>query len=76
MRELDQKHPRLRLSFEEYERLRHEVLERDAWRCQDCGSLKTLHVHHLTKRSDLGDDVPENLITLCARCHWRRHKLA
>ena len=70
-----QKQPRLRLSFGEYDALRTRVLERDGWRCQDCGSLKTLQVHHLKKRSDLGDDASDNLITLCVNCHRRRHKL-
>jgi hypothetical protein len=28
-----------------------------------------LSVHHIDKRSQLGDDVPENLITLCLKHH-------
>ncbi len=27
------------------------VLERDEWRCQKCGSLENLQVHHKIKRS-------------------------
>jgi len=38
---------RIRLSQEKYEKLRHEVLKRDGWRCQMCGSSKDLHVHHI-----------------------------
>jgi 5-methylcytosine-specific restriction endonuclease McrA len=49
------------------------VLERDSWRCQNCGSSGDLHVHHLAKRSKLGDDALDNLITLCATCHSRVH---
>jgi len=30
---------------------------------------KNLQVHHLVKRSQLGDDAEGNLITLCAICH-------
>jgi 5-methylcytosine-specific restriction endonuclease McrA len=69
-----QKRPRMKLRVEEYNQLRHRVLERDAWRCQDCGSSKDLHVHHLVKRSKLGDDALDNLITLCADCHRQRHR--
>ncbi|MEM4204139.1 MAG: HNH endonuclease [Candidatus Methanomethylicaceae archaeon] len=28
-----------------------------------------LEVHHIEKRSQIGDDVPENLITLCHKHH-------
>ena len=73
MQQLRQKRPRLKLSVEEYSLLRHRVLERDAWRCQDCGSFTDLHVHHLAKRSSLGGDALDNLITLCAACHMKRH---
>jgi 5-methylcytosine-specific restriction endonuclease McrA len=70
---LRQKRPRLKLSVEEYNLLRRRVLERDGWRCQDCGSSKNLHIHHLVKRSKLGDDVEGNLVTLCASCHSKQH---
>jgi 5-methylcytosine-specific restriction endonuclease McrA len=73
MQQLPQKRPRLKLSFEEYNLLRDRVLERDGWRCQDCGSSKDLHVHHLAKRSKFGDDASDNLIALCASCHRERH---
>jgi 5-methylcytosine-specific restriction endonuclease McrA len=73
MRERHQKKPRLKLDFKKYTSLRKAVLQRDGWRCQECGSLTQLEVHHLVKRSQLGDDVMDNLITLCAHCHRKRH---
>jgi 5-methylcytosine-specific restriction endonuclease McrA len=73
MQRLRQKRPRLKLSIEDYNSLRNRVLERDGWRCQNCGSSKDLHVHHLEKRSKLGDDALDNLITLCANCHQGQH---
>jgi hypothetical protein len=30
-----------------------------------------LQAHHLEKRSQLGDDIPENGISLCNRHHWQ-----
>jgi 5-methylcytosine-specific restriction endonuclease McrA len=73
MDELWQKRPRLKLSVVEYKLLRHSVLERDGWRCQNCGLPNKLHVHHLVKRSKLGSDILDNLITLCAFCHYAEH---
>ena len=70
---LRQKRPRLKLDPEEYTVVRNQVLERDGWRCQECGSMKGLEVHHIKRRSQLGDDVMENLITLCAGCHGKSH---
>ncbi len=73
LQQLRKKRPRLKLSARDYHLLRQRVLERDGWRCQNCGSPKDLHVHHLEKRSKLGDDDLDNLITLCATCHLRGH---
>jgi len=73
MERLRQKQPRLKLDPERYEALRNEVFERDGWRCQDCGSAQMLEPHHVKPRSKLGHDTSENLITLCAGCHGRRH---
>ena len=70
---LRQKEPRLRLEPEEYTVVRNAVLERDGWRCQWCGRMENLQVHHILQRSRLGDDAAENLVTLCAECHHRVH---
>ena len=67
------KQPRLRLDSELYEQLRNEVLRRDGWRCQSCGAMSNLEVHHKEFRSQSGDDSEQNLITLCAVCHDAVH---
>jgi 5-methylcytosine-specific restriction endonuclease McrA len=59
------KTPRLRLAPDAYEQLRQGMLERDTWRCQNCGSMQNLEVHHKTRRSHQGDHEEANLITLC-----------
>ena len=66
--------PRLRLESEEYRQLCREVLQRDNWRCQRCGQIENLQVHHIQWRSRLGDDDAENLIALCAPCHQKAHR--
>jgi 5-methylcytosine-specific restriction endonuclease McrA len=65
--------PRLRLDPLPYERLRQQFLRRDAWRCQSCGTMWNLEIHHKQFRSHSGDDSEENLITLCAECHDAIH---
>ena len=66
--------PRLRLDRMLYERLRQHVLHRDGWRCQSCGTMSNLEVHHKQFRSHSGDDSEENLITLCTECHACMHR--
>ncbi len=74
MADLQPRGPRLRLDPDSYRKLRAEMLERDGWRCQSCGSSNCLQVHHICSRSRLGDDADENLITLCADCHSDIHR--
>jgi 5-methylcytosine-specific restriction endonuclease McrA len=68
------KSPRLRLDSTNYRELYRQVLERDGWRCQVCGSMQNLQVHHLKFRSRSGGDIEQNLITLCAECHEKVHR--
>jgi 5-methylcytosine-specific restriction endonuclease McrA len=68
------KSSRRRLAPKLYETLRQEVLRRDGWRCQSCGALSNLEVHHRELRSQSGDDAEQNLITLCTRCHSFVHQ--
>ena len=65
---------RLWLDPVSYESLRQKVLHRDGWRCQSCGAMSNLEVHHQQFRSDGGDDSDENLITLCNKCHADLHR--
>jgi len=46
-----------------YARLRQQILRRDNWRCQSCGTMTNLEVHHREFRSHSGADTEENLIT-------------
>jgi 5-methylcytosine-specific restriction endonuclease McrA len=64
----------LRLDPESYEGLRQQILRRDGWRCQFCGTMSNLEVHHREFRSHSGTDSDENLITLCTACHTRMHR--
>lgn len=63
----------IQLPNEAYSELRQRVLHRDGWRCQACGSMRNLEVHHRQFRSRSGEDAEENLITLCNTCHSSQH---
>jgi len=65
----------LRLDPLSYEILRQQVLRRDSWRCQSCGTMSNLEVHHKEFRSQSGNDSEANLITLCTACHHETHLL-
>ena len=73
MKPFPAKRRRIRLGADAYHRLHQEILKRDGWRCQACGSLRGLEVHHIQRRSQSGDDSEDNLITLCSDCHRAIH---
>ena len=64
-----------RLDRQSYQKLHKQILRRDGWRCQLCGRGEDLQVHHIEARSRMGPDKEENLMTLCARCHRRVHRM-
>jgi hypothetical protein len=51
------------------ESVKEEVMKRDNYECQICGSKIRLHVHHIISRINGGNHNTENLITLCSSCH-------
>lgn len=65
--------PKVNLDALRYRKLRLQILQRDGWRCQMCGSMQRLQVHHIQFRSHSGADLEENLITLCSECHAQTH---
>lgn len=60
------------------DQVRREVLRRDEYRCVQCGwsrelwnqdDPRHLEAHHLTHHLDGGENVEDNLITICNVCH-------
>lgn len=50
--------------------IRKQVLERDNYTCQSCGTKpKAPHVHHIIPRDKGGSEDLKNLITKCLGCH-------
>jgi 5-methylcytosine-specific restriction endonuclease McrA len=70
------KRKRLRLEPDSYKQLCQQIMKRDGWKCQNCGSSQNLQVHHQQLRSQQGSDEESNLITLCAKCHEALHRAA
>ena len=73
VKRIEPKRRRLWLDPELYEQLRREVLYRDGWRCQSCGTMSNSEVHHRKFRSQSSDDLGDNVITLCTACHASVH---
>lgn len=58
-----------------YDNSKAYVLCRDKHTCTVCAkSPVPLQVHHVIWRSAGGSDLPENLVTLCEKCHNRVHQ--
>jgi hypothetical protein len=66
-----------KLKHPKWQRRRLEVLERDGFKCRDCGeSEKQLHVHHCHyEKGEPWDTSLRFLQTLCEDCHTRRGDL-
>jgi hypothetical protein len=57
-----------------FENVREYVIYRDNHQCRNCGKEdRKLHTHHLESRMT-GGDRPDNLITLCDKCHREYHQ--
>lgn len=48
---------------------RNNILQRDGYSCQYCGSGSRLTVDHVRPKSRGGRDTWENLVTACVRCN-------
>ena len=55
-------------------RLRRQCLERDGWRCRDCGKAGKLEAHHVKPLEAGGADELDNLRALCRDCHIETHR--
>ncbi len=73
-------------AYGDWGEVRALVLARDVWICQGCGRKRSLQVHHMSYRSmtkwqsPFDGHVyvashPDDLVTLCQRCHLRVHRL-
>jgi 5-methylcytosine-specific restriction endonuclease McrA len=54
-------------------KLRTACFNRDDWRCMHCNNRNGLHPHHIKFKSQGGEDVLHNIITVCWICHRAIH---
>jgi 5-methylcytosine-specific restriction endonuclease McrA len=53
-----------------------EILERDNYQCVRCGSYHLEAVpHHVIYRSQGGEGIKRNGVSICLSCHREAHKL-
>jgi len=57
--------------------LRMQALDRDDWKCVECGERRRLEVDHIEPVRDRPDlaYVLSNLQTLCGSCHSRKTRI-
>ncbi len=48
---------------------RFRILERDDYKCRDCGDGEFLNVHHCYYKGEPWDVEDDLLLTLCENCH-------
>ena len=60
---------RLYLMSKRWKKLRGWVLKRDGYRCVKCGDNYRLNVDHMKYPKKVGDELIEDLQTLCFHCH-------
>jgi len=66
---LDKLKGKLLMDFDRLTRLMfRDKLER---KCQDCGSIEDLHIHHKQYKYPI---VKKDLVVLCRRCHHLEHQ--
>lgn len=66
---------KIRLKGVQQKKLHEKVWQRDDCCCAICGQFIEAGVkaHHEPPKSKGGQDIEENLITLCNECHHQRH---
>lgn len=66
--------PGRRYNGRRWDIVRGYVFDRDGHACRECGaSYRLLNCHHKRPVAEGGSYQTWNLITLCHRCHARRH---
>ena len=55
-----------------YKAMNSAILERDGFKCRNCGGDKHLLVHHIDKNDN--HNSLENLMTMCSTCHLKLHR--
>jgi 5-methylcytosine-specific restriction endonuclease McrA len=70
-----QRHSKTVTSTRRWQTVRHAVLERDGWKCVECGGrLEVDHIKPVRSNPELSFD-PGNCQALCGPCHTRKTRI-
>ena len=58
-----------------WQRLRRDIMRRDNHTCVECGAVERLEVDHIVSLANGGTDAPDNLRTVCRRCHLAKTQI-
>lgn len=72
---MDKKTYKKYLKSKEWVDTRRERKRIDNNRCHLCGGMKYLNVHHVTYSNVGNEDVKNDLVTLCRKCHYMVHHI-
>jgi 5-methylcytosine-specific restriction enzyme A len=76
-RKVHARHSRQVTSTRRWQVLRHQILERDGWKCRSCGERRRLEIDHVRPvrtHPELSFE-PRNLQALCGPCHSRKTRI-
>jgi 5-methylcytosine-specific restriction protein A len=71
------RHSKTVTSTRRWQSVRHAVLERDGWKCVQCGERRRLEVDHIKpvrSNPELSFD-PGNCQSLCGPCHTKKTRI-
>lgn len=71
------RHSKRVTSTRRWQVLRHQILERDEWKCRCCGERKRLEIDHIkpVRTHPELSFTPRNLQALCGPCHTRKTRV-
>lgn len=61
-----------RIPFKHIVLTRKNIVKRDAFKCQYCGTHENLTIDHIIPKSKGGKDTWENLVTACTSCNHKK----
>lgn len=63
------------MKTERWKEKRKTRLLLDFFRCSICGTAKNLQVHHVNYENVGNENLEEDLVTLCRKCHAKVHEM-
>jgi hypothetical protein len=62
----------LYLATDKWRGFKNSIISKRGFNCELCSSKKNIQVHHLTYER-LGNEMPEDVMILCKKCHEKAH---